>query len=118
VALELDIVDSRGVKLVFCRGRLSMGPELENFKNKVSAFLADSPSVVLDFKHLEFIDSTGIGAIVSLQNKARAEGGDIKLASITSSHIRKVLQATKMTSVFQIFDDERQAASSFMKTGT
>jgi len=118
MALELDIVDSRGVKLVFCRGRLSIGPDVEYFKNKVSALLTGSPSVVLDFKHLEHIDSTGIGAMVELQNKAHAEGGDVRLASITNSHIRKVLEMTKMTSVFQMFEDERQAASSFTKPGT
>jgi anti-anti-sigma factor len=118
VALELDIVDSRGIKLVFCRGRLVIGPDVEYFKSKVGALLTGSPSIVLDFKHLEHIDSTGIGAMVELSNKAREEGGDIRLASIANSHIRNVLGMTKMTSVFQIFDDERQAASSFMKTGT
>jgi anti-anti-sigma factor len=113
VALELDIVDSRGVKVVFCRGKMVVGPDVEYFKSKVGDLLPGSPSIVLEFKHLDHIDSQGVGMIVNLRNKAQEIGGDVRLASVANHHVYQVLEITKMTTVFQIFDDERQAVLSF-----
>jgi anti-anti-sigma factor len=113
VALELDIVDSRSVKVVYCRGRLVVGPDVEYFKSEVGGLLPGSPSIVLDFKHLDYIDSQGVGIMVHLRNKAQEIGGDVRLASIANNHVHQVLEITKMTTVFRIFDDERQAVLSF-----
>jgi len=116
--LELEIVDSRGVKVVFCRGKLVIGKEVEYFKSKIEGLLPEFPNIVLELKGLRRIDSQGVGAIVTLLNKARESGGDVKLASVSQGYVHKVLEVTKMPTVFQIFDDERQAVSAFAKTGT
>ena len=118
VELELEIVDSRGIKVVFCRGKLLVGKEVEYFKSKVEGLLPEFPNIVLELKGLRRIDSQGVGAIVTLLNKARENGGDVKLASVPQGYVQNVLEMTKMTTVFQIFDDERRAVSAFARTGT
>jgi anti-sigma B factor antagonist len=115
VELELEIVDSRGVKVVYCRGRLVFGNEAY-FQSKVMVLLPEFASIVLELKDLKYLDSTGLGAVMTLRNKAREAGGDVKLASV-SPYVHKILETTKVLNVFQIFDDERQAITSFTKTG-
>jgi anti-anti-sigma factor len=124
VALEINIVDAKGVKIVSCSGRLVMGPEIGSFQTKVGGLLPGSPNLVLELKALDQLDSTGLGAIVELRKKARDVGGDVRLAAVANnSKVYKVLLATRFLPAdpaahplehhFLLFDDERQAVSSF-----
>lgn len=123
--LDLKIVDSKGVKVVFCRGRLIIGEEVESFKTRVGGLLPGFPKLVLELRALDQIDSQGLGVIVDLRNKARELGGDVRLASLSgNSHVHRVLEATHFLPsdtathplehhYFLLFDDDRRAVSSF-----
>lgn len=122
--LDLKIVDSKGVKVVFCTGRLIIGDEAEYFMTRIGGLLPGSPNLVLELRALNQIDSMGLGTIVTLRNKARELGGDVRLASVTGNiNVRRVLEATHLLPSntathqeefhFLLFDDERQAVASF-----
>ncbi len=115
--LNLDIVDVRGVKVVYCAGRLMYGEEAESFKKEVGALLLpEDPHIVLVLKNLNRVDSYGIGLIVDLLTKARKAGGDVRLASVVNKDVQVTLALTKMPTIFQIFDDDQKAISSFSET--
>jgi anti-sigma B factor antagonist len=114
--LEIEVfTDSRrGVSVVSCQGRLNSEEGAEYLKSKVSGLVP--ANIVLELKDLEYIDSQGVGTLVSVLNRTREIGGDVKLAGVKNELVRKVLELTKMPTIFQIFDDAQQAVSSFAET--
>ena len=67
---------------------------------------------MLNLGEVSYIDSGGIGTLVSLFTTARNAGGDIKLANLTK-RVGDLLQITKLITVFESYDDEQKAASAF-----
>jgi anti-sigma B factor antagonist len=70
------------------------------------------PRIIVDLCHVSFIDSAGMGMLVSRQRAAREAGGDLRLLHVTGRCAR-VLGMMKLTSVFEIFEDEDAAVRSF-----
>ena len=76
--------------------------------------LAESPKVVLNLREVNYVDSGGLGTLVSLYTSARNAGGAVKLANL-SRRVGDLLQLTKLVTIFEVFDDEEAAAKSFKK---
>ena len=68
--------------------------------------------VVLNLKGVDFIDSTGLGAMVICFTTLKKAGGALKLCNLAEREI-ELLVLTKLTSVFELFDDEQHALNSF-----
>jgi anti-sigma B factor antagonist len=103
-----------GVMVVDCSGRLVFGEESASLREMVRRLLAESPTVVMNLREVNHIDSGGLGTLVSLFTTARAAGGAIKLASL-SQRVGDLLQVTKLFMIFEVFDDEEKAALSVKK---
>ncbi|MGB6386989.1 MAG: STAS domain-containing protein [Terriglobales bacterium] len=101
-----------GVLVVDCSGRLVFGEESASLRDTVKNLLAQSPKVVLNLREVNYIDSGGLGTLVSLYTTARNAGGAVKLASL-SQRVGDLLQITKLLTIFEVFDDEASAARSF-----
>ena len=98
--------------IVDCSGRLVFGEESASLRETVKKVLAQSPKVVLNLHEVNYIDSGGLGTLVSIFTTARNAGGAIKLASL-SQRVGDLLQLTKLVTIFEIFDNEEAAARSF-----
>jgi anti-sigma B factor antagonist len=95
------------------RGRMTAGAPVEEFREHLAPFLiGPEPRVILDMKRVDFIDSTGLGHLVAVQTAAKRTGGSIKLLNLTTRNL-ELLVITKLTTVFEIFDDEQSAVDSF-----
>jgi anti-sigma B factor antagonist len=103
-----------GVLIVDCSGRVVFGEESANLRDTVKKLLAQSPKVVLNLREVNYIDSGGLGTLVSLYTTARSAGGSVKLARL-SQRVGDLLQVTKLLTIFEVFDDEEVAAQSFKK---
>jgi anti-sigma B factor antagonist len=103
-----------GVLIVDCSGRLVFGEESANLRDMVKKLLGQSPNVVMNLREVNYIDSGGLGTLVSLYTSARNAGGAVKLASL-SQRVGDLLQITKLLTIFEVFDDEQAAARSFKK---
>ena len=101
-----------GVLVVDCSGRLMFGEESASLRDTVKRLLSHSPKVVLNLHDVNYIDSGGLGTLVSLYTTARNAGGAVKLASL-SQRVGDLLQITKLLTIFEVFDDEESAARSF-----
>jgi anti-sigma B factor antagonist len=105
-----------GVLVVDCSGRLMFGEESASLRDMVKKLLAESPKIVMNLREVNYIDSGGLGTLVSLYTTARNAGGAVKLASL-SQRVGDLLQITKLLTIFEVFDDEQKAAESFKQNG-
>ena len=103
-----------GALVVDCSGRLVFGEESASLRDTVKKAVVQNPNVVLNLHEVNYIDSGGLGTLVSLYTTARNAGGAVKLARL-SQRISDLLQVTKLLTVFEVFDDEEKAAKSFKK---
>jgi anti-sigma B factor antagonist len=103
-----------GVLVVDCSGRLLFGEESARLREIVKELLSQNPKIVMNLREVNFIDSGGLGTLVSLFTSARNAGGAVKLASL-NQRVGDLLQITKLFTIFEVFDDEQKAALSFKR---
>jgi len=112
--LRMSTRTMEGVLVVDCSGRVVFGEESAALRDMVKKLLAQNPNVVMSLREVNYIDSGGLGTLVSLFTSARNAGGAVKLARL-SQRVGELLQITKLLTVFEVFDDEESAARSFKK---
>ena len=81
-------------------------------KRAITPVLESSTRVVLDLSRLEFVDSSGLGAILSCLRQLAARGGDLKLCC-TTKHVRAAMELVRMHRVFAIYDSRDEAVAAF-----
>ena len=96
------------VLIVQCHGRIVSGNEVLTLHAQVGDSFAKYGDVVLQLDWVEFVDSSGIGALVRLMQAARAKGGDLKLCGLPA-RIRKMLQMTGLLPQFETYDSVEEA---------
>ncbi len=69
-------------------------------------------NVIIDLEKVSYIDSSGIGALISSLSNLKKYHGGLKIINVYAS-VRKVFELTKLTSFFEIFDSEEEAVESF-----
>ena len=105
-----------GVTVLQCNGRVVFGEESTALRDKVKELLAEgNKKIVLNLGGVSYIDSGGLGVLVSLFTSAKASGGDIKLANLTQ-RVGDLLQITKLLTVFEVHEGEQKAIDAFKKT--
>jgi anti-sigma B factor antagonist len=82
------------------------------FKREVTAAIGQHTRVVLDLHKIEFIDSCGCGALISLLRQLKGSSGDIKLCALTGP-VRSVLELVRMHKVFDIFNKQEEAVRAY-----
>ncbi len=105
-------IDQQVMKNIFVfmpRGRLDAA-SAPLLRERLAA--GDGGNMVLDFSAVDFMDSSGLGALVAGARRLRAQHGDIKLACIADT-VRRVLELTRADRLFDIYDDPEAAISSF-----
>ena len=83
-------------------------------RDTLNKLIAENNRIVLNLGGVNYIDSGGLGTLVSLYTTARNSGGAIKLANLTQ-RVDDLLQVTKLVTVFEVYDSEDQAIESFQK---
>jgi anti-sigma B factor antagonist len=105
-----------GVEVVKVSGRIELGEGSAAIREVVRDLLAKGrKKIVLDLADVDYIDSAGLGALVSAFTSVRNEGGDLKLVYLTQK-VQDLLQMTKLYTVFDVYDDETAAIKSFNKS--
>ncbi len=111
--MDLTTREDGGVTIITVGGDLVIGEAEANFKKTVTRLLEDGRvNLLIDLSSVGFLDSSGLGALVRALTNAQKEGGQTKLLN-AGPQIRKLLQMTKLDSVFEIHEDMEAAVSSF-----
>jgi len=101
-----------GVTVVSVEGQLIVGNRQE-LKNLVQDALdTGARKFLIDFSGTGYIDSSGLGALVSISKKIREQGGELRLADLNED-LRSLFELTKLDTLFAISDSGDEALASF-----
>jgi anti-sigma B factor antagonist len=112
--LSLETREVGRVTIVRCKGRLVSGGETEALRAHVAHLLRDRRSIVLHLGEVVFIDSSGLGTMVRTLTSTRQVHGDLKLCDVPE-HVRKVLQLSHLTKLFDSHESEDNAVAAFYR---
>ena len=102
-----------GVTIVDVSGRIVLGEESGAFRELVRELVSKGHKKVLfNLGEVNYIDSSGLGCLVSAFTSLRRQQGELKLLNLTSK-VHDLMQITKLYTVFEIMDDEAVAVKSF-----
>ncbi len=96
-------------------GKITLGEGSVTIRDAVRDVLSGgSTKILLNLADVNYIDSSGIGELVSALTAVKNAGGQLKLLQLTKK-VQDLLQITKLYTVFDIFDDEAEAIASYAK---
>ena len=113
MSLEMSQKEIEGITILGLHGRLVAGADVAELRSRFDALLAQRIiNIILDLANVQYIDSSGLGALVIGHSQAKKAGGALKLLNV-SKRSAQLLILTKLSTVFEIFDDEPAALNSF-----
>jgi anti-sigma B factor antagonist len=113
MGLEIAQREREGIVLFDMKGRIVAGAETSAFREEIERLQAASKlELILNMANVDFIDSTGLGAMVVCASNMKKAGGKVKLLNLNKRNI-ELLVVTRLTTMFEIFDDEQDAVNSF-----
>jgi len=104
---------SEGITILDLKGRLIVGDAVNVLRDKVRELAAaGSVNVILNLEGVDYIDSTGLGTLVICFTSLQRAGGALKILNLSKRNI-ELLVLTKLSTVFEVFNDEQDAINSF-----
>jgi anti-sigma B factor antagonist len=110
---NLNIRETNGVSIVDVSGRIALGDGVGPLREGIRE-LADTGhrQILLNLAGISYLDSSGIGVLVSAFATLNRLGGHLKLVNLTG-RVKDLLLITKLFTVFEVYDDEATAITSF-----
>jgi len=113
VSVKLTTRQVGDVTVVDAVGRITLGEGASTFRDTVRDLASNGhKKMLLNLAEVSYIDSSGIGEMVSGFTTVTNQGGQVKLLNLTK-RVKDLLQITKLYTVFEVFDDEAAAVRSF-----
>ena len=110
MAVETKQLDN-GVAVITISGRLALGGETERLDAAVTKLLTqDHKTIVLDISGLDYVDSSGVGMLVSCLTKLKKSGGEMKVAG-ANPRIRRIFSMTGVESMMSLYDSVAAATA-------
>ena len=100
--LSLETRVAEDVTVICCKGRIAYGAEAAALSGEFAELAPQTRRVVIDLSGVELIDAAGLGALISVALTAQASQCSVTLAA-PGNLIRKLLELTKLTSVFELY---------------
>jgi anti-sigma B factor antagonist len=117
MGMEFSTRQVGGVTIVDLNGRIVLGEGSATLRDTVHDLLSKGlKSIVLNLGEVSYIDSSGLGELVSAFTAAKKQGAELKLLNLTK-RVYALLQITKLYTVFDVMEDEAAAVKSFSKQG-
>jgi anti-sigma B factor antagonist len=113
MALRATYRESQGITVVDIGGRITLGEGSALLRKTVRDLLEEKRILILlNLADVDYIDSSGIGELVSAYTGVKNRGGALKLLHLTKK-VHDLLQLTKLFTVFDVYSDESTALNSF-----
>lgn len=101
------------VTIIDLSGRIILGEASRNLREQIRELLAmDNKKILLNLGAVSYVDSAGLGELVSGLTAVTKAGGQLKILNL-SKRIKGLMQLTKLYTVFEVFEDEPSAVRSF-----
>lgn len=113
MALQITEKQVGGITVLTLVGRVVLGDESNQLRQKIKALVAaGNKRLVLDLGEVTYIDSAGLGTLVSGFTSTQSQGASMKLANLTKK-FHEQLNITKLVTVFDVYDSADAAVKSF-----
>ena len=113
MSMKVAIRQVDGITILDLSGRITLGEGSITLRDSVRDVLAKgSKKILLNLGQITYIDSSGIGELVSAFTTVKNSGGELKLLNLTQK-VHDLLQITKLYTVFDIWDNEASAITAF-----
>jgi len=106
--MSFQVSRSGDVSLIEVEGQLIVGNRQELKQQVLDQLESGDRKFVIDFANTGYIDSSGLGVLVSLSKKIREQGGELRLSSLNED-LRTLFELTKLDTLFTISDDRAAA---------
>ncbi len=104
------------IEVAHLQGEALDASNAKEFKAKAASLIVPGAKVVLDLSGLRFVDSSGLGALLSCLRQLNACGGSLKLCSMQKP-VRALFELVRMHRVFEIFNTREEALQSYKEVG-
>jgi anti-sigma B factor antagonist len=102
-----------GVSVLDLSGKIVLGEGDGQVRERIKDLLSDGQKkILLNLGDVSYVDSAGLGALISSYTTTKREGGQLKLVNLTK-RIQDLLAITKLITVFDTYDSEQEALDSF-----
>ena len=102
-----------GVSVVALDGRIVLGEESNSLRDKLKSLTAQGKKkIVLNMANIKYIDSAGLGTLIAVHVSAKTQGASVRLCHL-GRKFHEVLQITKLLTIFDVYDTQAAAVSSF-----
>jgi anti-sigma B factor antagonist len=110
--IDIQSREKEGIKILDLNGKLTVGGASDLREKVNEQIAAGNLQQILNLKEVDYIDSTGLGTMVICYMSLQKAGGSMKLCQLNRRNLELVL-LTKLSTVFQIFNEEQEAINSF-----
>ncbi len=102
----------QGVVVIDCPLENLDASNVKTFRETIKPLITDQARVVINMSQMKFVDSSGLGALISCLREVNAQKGQLKLCAMTRS-VRALFELMRMNRVFDIFETQDEAVNSF-----
>lgn len=111
--LEITQREINRIYLLALRGRLVLGEESSGLRTTVDNLLsAGATKIVMDLEHVNYVDSAGLGTLIEMHRKTKANGGQLKLCNL-GPNLKRALELARLLTIFETCPTEADAIASF-----
>ncbi len=111
--MKIEKRTNNNVVILDLKGKILIGDGIDELRAEINQLLQKKETkILLNFKEVPYLDSTGLGEVVRSYTSVKNAGGTIKIVYLTNK-VRDLLSVTKLITVFETFEDEAKAVASF-----
>jgi anti-sigma B factor antagonist len=113
--MKISSRDEGAVTIIEPKGKITIGEGDVILRDEITKLLADNKKkLVLDLSEVSYMDSAGVGELVSVYTSVKNRGGELKLSCLTKK-IKDLLQITQLLTIFDSYETTGEAVSTFGK---
>ena len=110
--MEIKLTESNGVAILNLQGRLDLSSGSALKEQIKTLFNEDKTNVHLNLADVEFINSSGLGSLVSIMKETRLRKGRLTLSNL-ASYVQEIFDITQLSHIFEIYATQEEALSSY-----
>src|SRR5262245_9172003 len=111
--MKISRQEQGSVTIIQPKGKITIGEGDILLRDEITKLLSEEKKkLVLDLGEVSYMDSAGVGELVSVYTSVKNRGGELKLASLTKK-IKDLLAITQLLTIFDAFDSTEEAVASF-----
>jgi anti-anti-sigma factor len=113
VPLEITQREANGIYLLALNGRLVLGDESNGFRSTVENLLSSGATkIVVNLERVHYVDSAGLGALIDVHRKTKAQGARLKLTNL-GPNFKRALELARLLTIFETCPTEAVAVADF-----